>query len=199
MTKEYRTFGGALDVRSLGETDSGDKTLSGYFVKYNSPAKADPFDFFEQVAPGCFDASLAKNDIMALYNHDSGFILGRQSAGTLVLENRSDGLYGTITVNHEDTEAMNIYSRVSRGDVSGCSFGAWISDEPYEDVNGTVIYTIKEAELVEVSVTPYPFYPDTTMEARNAQRAKDAGKLKAFRSKMFEFKKKKLGEKLKHE
>lgn len=196
MAKEYRTLTGKLEVRSAEDTGTGDKVLSGYFVKYNSPAPATPYDFYEQVGAGCFGTSIEDNDIMALYNHNADFILGRQSAGTLILEDRSDGLFGTITINHNDTEAMNVYSRVQRGDIAGCSFGAWIEEEPANDVDGNTLFTITRAELIEVSVCPYPFYPDTTMEARNAELAKSLKQRKEFTSKLFEFKKHKAERKL---
>ena len=195
MTKKYRTFNAELEIQETGVTESGDYFLAGYFVKYNSPARAVPYDFYEQIAPGCFGASL-DGDIMAFYNHDTGFILGRVSSGTLVLQDSAIGLFGTITVNKDDADAMNVYSRVKRGDITGCSFGARVNEEPVDELDGKTLFTITQAELFEVSITPYPFYDDTTMAAYNAERAEELNKAKEFRTKMFNFKKRKLGEKL---
>jgi len=143
--------------------------IEACFVKYNSPA---PYgwgceDAYEQIAPGCFTDALIKNtDIQCYYNHDYSVILGRQSAGTLMLDDRADGLYGVVTINKNDDEAMNVYSRVQRGDINGCSFGAYINDEGLTEKGDVDLWTVKKADLLEVSICPMPFYDTTSAAAR---------------------------------
>lgn len=163
MPREYRKFtrDGLKVTRSK---DSDDLVLSGYFVRYNIPEPySDYDDQLEKVSPGVFGSSLNR-DIRCLYNHNTDFVLGRTSNGTLTLEERPDGLYGSVKINKDDTEALNIYRRVERGDVSGCSFGAYIIKEDYSASEKT--WTLEDADLIEVSVCPFPFYDSTVVEAR---------------------------------
>ena len=62
---------------------------------------------------------------------------------------------------------MNLYARVQRGDVSGCSFGFDILEEETEKrEDGSIHWTIKKVKLYEGSVCTFPAYQDTSAEAR---------------------------------
>lgn len=62
---------------------------------------------------------------------------------------------------------MNLYERVKRGDVDQCSFGFNIvSEETDFRDDGTVHWTITEADLHEVSVCTFPAYEETAVSAR---------------------------------
>ena len=88
-------------------------------------------------------------------------------AGTLTLREDAHGLYGTIQINEQDTDAMNLYARVQRGDVSQCSFGFDIKSEEFvENPDGSVRWIIKDVVLYEVSVCTFPAYAETSVEAR---------------------------------
>lgn len=162
--QKYREFSLDLEIEKTETLDDGTATFEGFFIVYNTPAPCKPFDFFEQIAPEAVISSL-DNDIRCLFNHDTGQVLGRTKNGTLRLENTPDGLYGVCTVNLNDSNARDIYERVKRGDISGCSFGAWIKEQEIDEERGMI--TITDLDLVEVSVCPFPFYPSTTMEARS--------------------------------
>lgn len=154
--KKYKEFNVNLELNADNEAP----ILEGYFIRYNSPSPAGG-GFYEQIAPNALkDLS---GDIRCLYNHNNDVVLGRVSAETLEIENRADGLFGRVKVNMEDSQARDIYARVKRGDISGCSFGAFIRDETVEDT----LITINDIELIEVSICPFPFYKDTTIDARN--------------------------------
>lgn len=146
--------------------ENNKKIISGYFIVYNQPVEL-WHNYFEEIAPEACAESLNNNDIRALYNHDTSFVLGRSTAGTLLIRNDSYGVYGEIEVNPNDSEALNIYERVKRGDITGCSFGFYPTDEEYIRVNDTVTKCIiKKADVREISVCPFPAYPQTQIIAR---------------------------------
>ena len=105
-----------------------------------------------------------------LHTHLTTLVLGRTKAHTLELRVDEHGLWGDVTINPNDQDAMNRYERVKRGDVDQCSFGFNIvSEETDFRDDGTVHWTIKEVELHEVSVCTFPAYKETNVTAREAQ------------------------------
>ena len=77
----------------------------------------------ERIAPGAFRDSIASDqDVLALYNHNSDFPLGRQSAGTLRLAEDQRGLRFEIDLPNT-TVGRDLRESVCRGDILGCSFG----------------------------------------------------------------------------
>lgn len=149
--------------------DDGAPHISGYFAVFNSDYEIGP-GMSESVAPGAFSKTLG-GDIRALTNHDTTLVLGRNTAGTLEIREDSHGLWGDIRINPNDSDAMNTYERVKRGDVDQCSFGFDIIAEETEfRDDGSVHWTIREVELFEVSVCTFPAYKETNVSARSAQR-----------------------------
>lgn len=150
--------------------DGKDLHLEGYFAVFNSN-----YEIFEGLTESvdrhAFDNTL-DGDIRALTDHDTRLVLGRTTAGTLKLRTDDHGLYGDITINPNDGDAMNLYARVQRGDVDQCSFGFFIRKEESEVFpNGDVHWTIKDVELYEVSVCTFPAYEETNVQARREDLA----------------------------
>ena len=143
--------------------------IEGYFVVFNSETELFS-GAYEEIAPEAFDKTLS-NDIRALINHDTNLVLGRNKAGTLELKVDSRGLWGSIKINENDTDAMNLYERVKRGDVDQCSFGFNIirEDTEFRD-DGTVKWIIREVDLHEVSVVTFPAYESTGVQARMKEK-----------------------------
>ena len=151
--------------------DAGNaKTIEGYFAVFGENYELWP-GATESVAPDAFDGALA-GDIRALIDHETSMVLGRTKAGTLELRTDSHGLWGKVTINENDTDAMNLYERVKRGDVDQCSFGFDIESEDteYHD-DGTVHWTIRKVRLYEVSVCTFPAYESTYVSARKRDYA----------------------------
>ena len=98
-------------------------------------------------------------------------MLGRNQAATLELREDSHGLWGSILINPNDQDAMNLYARVQRGDVNQCSFGFDILEEEtdFRD-DGSVHWTIKKVKLYEVSVCTFPAYAETSVQARKDEK-----------------------------
>lgn len=143
----------------------GEKYIEGYFSVFGSNYELWP-GATESVDVNAFDGAL-NDDIRALIDHETRLVLGRNKSGTLELKVDSRGLWGRITLNQDDTDAMNLYSRVKRGDVDQCSFGFDILEEDteYRD-DGSVHWTIKKVKLYEVSCVTFPAYKDTSISAR---------------------------------
>lgn len=146
--------------------DGGDLYIEGYFAVFNSVYELWP-GATESIAPGAFDDSVS-DDVRALYNHNTDLVLGRTSAGTMEIKQDSRGLWGRIRINRDDSDAMNAYARIQRGDITGCSFGFDIADQETEyREDGTVHWTIKRVSpLYEISPCTFPAYQDTTVSAR---------------------------------
>lgn len=163
--RQLRTVGTKFETREDGENLS----IEGYFAVFDSVYEIGP-GMSESIAPGAFSKTLS-GDIRALINHDTTLVLGRTKANTLELREDNHGLWGHIDVNPNDTDAMNLYERVKRGDVDQCSFGFDIlSEETDFRDDGSVHWTIKEVELYEVSPCTFPAYEETNISARAKER-----------------------------
>lgn len=160
--RQTRSIESKFNTRDDGE---GKKYIEGYFAVFNSNYQLWE-GASESVAPGAFDNTLG-DDIRALIDHDSRLVLGRNTAHTLELRQDEHGLWGSIEINPNDQDALNLYARVQRGDVDQCSFGFDIVREDYEVLaNGDVHWTIREVKLYEVSVVTFPAYESTSVKAR---------------------------------
>lgn len=152
-------------------SENSELIIEGYFAKFNSLAEGWA-GYFEKIDPHAFDDELEK-DVRALLDHQTHMVLGRTKAGTLTLSVDDTGLFGKIIINPEDSEAVNVYERVKRGDIDQCSFGFDILDEEIENRDdGGVVCTLRKVKLYEVSVCTFPFYSDTEVSARNAEIGK---------------------------
>ena len=176
------------ELQTRAEPDSQDMYIEGYFAVFGRETELWP-GAFEEIAPGAFDETLG-NDIRALINHDTTLVLGRNKAGTLELKVDSYGLWGRVKINPNDSDAVNLYERVKRGDVDQCSFGFNILEEitDWRD-DGTVKWTITKIDLHEVSVCTFPAYEDTGVQARKAE-------VEQHRQRLLEAKKNKLRERI---
>lgn len=92
-----------------------DLYIDGYFAVFNSEYQLWE-DASEVIKPGAFTESIS-GDVRALINHDTSMVLGRTKAGTLSLKQDERGLWGSVRINREDGDAMNLYARVQRGEL----------------------------------------------------------------------------------
>jgi len=163
LNKRQAYFASKLTTRS--EPDGGDKFIEGYFAVFEQETELWR-GVFEKIARGAFDNSINNNDIRCLFNHDSGFVLGRTASQTLELKVDAHGLWGRVKINSSDSQAMDIYARVERGDISGCSFGFNPLKERYEERENDILWIVEEADTAEVSICTFPAYPQTEIQAR---------------------------------
>ena len=184
-TRQIRSIQAELKTRA----DEGqDMFIEGYFAVFGQETELWP-GAYEELAQGAFDETLG-NDIRALINHDTTLVLGRNKAGTLELRADSYGLWGRVKINPNDSDAVNVYERVKRGDVDQCSFGFNIlAEETDWRDDGTVKWTVTKVDLHEVSVCTFPAYEQTGIQARKAQ-------VEQHREREFEARRTKLKERL---
>lgn len=169
--------------------DTDDMIIEGYFVRYDDVYQVAE-GVTESIQRGAFTEAL-KGDVRALYNHNTDLVLGRNSAGTFELQDLDLGLWGRIHINKRDTQAVDAYYRVQRGDITGASFGF---DIPADGEVCTMMpdgkqhWTITRVmPLYEVSPCVFPAYQATHIEARERQRdAMIAREREAWRVRMRE-------------
>lgn len=158
----------AVDADFQTREADGKRYVDGYFAvfggRYQLWENAE-----ETIDAGAFDLN-RDTDVRALTNHDTTLVLGRTTAGTLTLSVDERGLWGSVEINEADQDAVNLYERVRRRDVTQCSFGFDILDEEMvarED--GVTVWHLKDVKLYEVSVCTFPAYEETGVSARKAE------------------------------
>ncbi|MDW9792126.1 HK97 family phage prohead protease [Sinorhizobium meliloti] len=168
--------GGALGVEFRAESDK--RTLTGYAVVWNSDTTIGDY-FVERIAPGAFTKALL-GDILALVNHDTGRVVGRTRSGTLRLAEDSRGLKVEIDI-PDTTDGNDLWTLVERGDVSGMSFSFRATKQEWDDTGDLPHRTVIEAELFEVTATPIPAYPDTSLALRSLEAARTEARTAEYR------------------
>lgn len=153
--------------------------IEGYFAKFDEPYEICP-GWIETIQHGAFKRYLENelNEVKVLWNHNHDLVLGSRINKTAILSEDNIGLHGKVVINRNDTDATNSYHRISRGDVSGCSFGfdVYNSDDYYDDkdIYHTVIREVYP--LYEVSPCVFPAYESTTIQARAKDKLADLTK-----------------------
>ena len=164
MNKRHIHFTSQLQTRAA--ENENEAIIEGYFVVYDSETELWQ-GAFEEVAPGAFTNSLNTRDILCLDDHESRIVLASTGSNTLELKSDEKGLWGRAVIDLEDPIAKSAYRKVLTGKVRGCSFGFYpTKEEVINREDGTVKWRITEAELLEVSITPFPAYPQTDISAR---------------------------------
>lgn len=148
------------ELRAEGEEG---RTIAGYAAVFNSLSQV-LWGFREKIAPGAFADALG-DDVRALWNHDTGIVLGRTKSGTLRLHEDEVGL--RIEVDPPESAAAYLES-IKRGDVDQMSFGFnTLEDDWNEDDQGQIIRTLRKVKLFEVSPVTFPAYTATSVGVRS--------------------------------
>lgn len=147
----------------------GQKKIECYFAVFDDVYEWAP-NCTETIDRHAFDETIG-DDIRALINHDTALVLGRTKAGTLTLSVDDKGLKGTIIINEQDQDALNLYARVERGDVNQCSIGFDILSEEYSEEKGRSNWHITKIKLYEVSIVTFPAYEKTEANVRENRKS----------------------------
>lgn len=154
----------AVELRS----EIAGNTLSGYAAVFEQ--YADLGSYLETLARTAFDATLADpaTDVRSYFQHDSAKLLGRQSSGTLQLHTDSSGLHFALKI-PDTTDGRDLRELVSRGDLTGMSFGFIPGQEEYgRTTDGRQLRThTSVARLIEVSPVSSPAYSGTSLQLRS--------------------------------
>lgn len=162
-----------IDIRFENNTEDGPLKLRGYAIVYNALSEPLYGDLFrERIKSGAFTKSLAQDDQVCLWGHDTRYVLGRKSAGTLILREDEKGLYFEVELPNT-TWARDLKESVNRGDIKQMSFGfkvkedEWIDDEDIIKEYGMPIREVEEIVLREISLVTFPAYPQTNVRDKN--------------------------------
>lgn len=144
----------------IRKNSDGTRTIAGTAVVFNAISE-DLGGFQERIAAGAFTQSLISYpDVIIAYQHDLSQPLGRVSSGTAKVWQDERGLHYTCKL--PDTSwARDLTALMARGDVSQNSFGFSVppnGDAFSMQADGTVLRTVTQAVLWEISVVTTPAY-----------------------------------------
>lgn len=173
---ERRNFS-AGELRTITD-DDGLRHIIGYAAVFNSLSE-DLGGFREKIDPGAFANSINSDDVRALWNHDSNYILGRNKSGTLTLAEDQRGL--KIDITPPDSQwARDLMTSIERGDVSQMSFGFRTVEQRWEGEYPDETRTLMEVQLFDVSPVTFPAYPDTSIGLRSLEEHRKENQQEAF-------------------
>lgn len=166
-----RRYMPVTELRAI-EGENGLRKISGYAAVFEKLSE-DLGYFREKIQPGAFKNTIKADDIRALWNHDSNYILGRNRSGTLSMSEDDHGL--KIEIDPPDAQwARDLMTSIERGDVDQMSFGFRTITDSWQLVDGEDIRTLIEVKLFDVSPVTFPAYPDTEVGLRSLEEHKKA-------------------------
>ncbi|KLI28457.1 HK97 family phage prohead protease [Brachyspira hyodysenteriae] len=163
----------SIDIDIQKSTEEEPLKLRGYAIVYNSLSEPLYGDLFrERINRGAFTKSLLENDQVCLWGHDTRYVLGRKSAGTLILREDDKGLYFEVSLPNT-TWARDLKESVDRGDIKQMSFGFkvvrenWLDNKETLKEYGMPIREVEEITLHEISLVTFPAYTETNVRDQN--------------------------------
>lgn len=174
--RRYQDYPEAMQELRAGGSGQ-QRTITGLGAPYGVWSQ-DLGGFRERFEAGALRESIASDDIRALYNHDSGKVLGRVSAKTLRLSETERGV--EYEVDLPDTSfARDLVVSIERRDVTGNSFGFAIPDgdagQRWEERDGILWRTVTRAKMFELGPQPFPAYEQTEVQSRSIRSVVEEG------------------------
>lgn len=165
MNIEQRSTPGTVQLRAAA--DGAGDVIGGYALKFNTLSQ-NLGGYVETCSAGLVDKSLADGlDVLCRYQHDSNFLLGRVSSGTLRLAVDDTGLDYNNDLPATDY-ADNVRALAARGDLRFSSFAfRTLDDEWGFTEQGFPLRTLKQIQLVDVAPVVEPAYLDTSSGLRS--------------------------------
>ena len=162
--RENLTF----EIREMKTSADGAIRVSGYAAVFDKPSE-NLGGFVERIKPGAFTETLKekRSDPRLLWDHNSQYVLGRRSAGTLSLTEDVKGLAFEATL-PDTTYARDLQVLMERGDVREMSFGFNVLRDEWSDLDKPVVKRdVLEVRLIEISIVSFPAYPQTSVKLRD--------------------------------
>jgi len=152
------------ELRAITD-DNGLRKIVGYAAVFNALSD-DLGGFREKIDPGAFKKTIVADDIRALKNHNSDYVLGRNTKKTLILAEDQRGL--KIEIIPPDAQwARDLMVSIDRGDIDQMSFGFRTIAHRWEGEGTDEVRTLMEVKLFDVSPVTFPAYPDTEVALRS--------------------------------
>ena len=178
MTKEIRAFN--FEVRAEQNEEHG-HFLTGQPIVYNERTNLEWYD--EIIDDGAL-AETDLRDVRFLVNHNTDMIpLARSrnnnanSTMQMVIDDNGMGIRVDLDTEN-NAEAKNLYSAVSRGDITGMSFMFTVDSDTWEDLESEhpTRHIRSISKVFEVSAVTFPAYEATSITARGLSDALESAK-----------------------
>jgi len=167
MTTERRTTTGTVQLRA--GTDAGMGKLGGYALKFNTYSQ-NLGGYVESCAPGLVDEATLRGergDVVARYQHDDLFLLGRQVSETLRLSADGTGIDYEVDL-PETGYARDLAALAKRGDVRYSSFAFRVLEDEWTYTEQDFpLRVLRSIQLVDVAPVVNPAYLDTSTGLRS--------------------------------
>lgn len=177
LTREDRSFTTA-DIEVREESDV--IRFEGIASSVDSPYSVrDAFGEFEEtIVRGAFNRTIKqKSDVRLLVNHE-GVPIARTKSDTLSLTADPHLRASAPSLDPSNPTVQELRSALGRGDIDQMSIGMRVKDQEWND--DYTVRTIREVELLDVSIVTYPANPQTAAALRSfeqIERALQAGDL----------------------
>jgi HK97 family phage prohead protease len=177
MTLEKRVLPQSLSEVRAVEIEGGLYQIPGKGIVFNQRSQKLGW-FIEIIDPRALDGA-DMDDIVASFNHNMDYVLGRTTNGTLSYTIDADSLNYVILPPDNQTIRDIVIAPIVRRDVTGSSFMFAVADrgdEWMEEANGVIVRYVRKVEKVyEFGPVTMPAYKQTTTDVHEvAKRSFDS-------------------------
>lgn len=159
-----------VDMELVGENTDGSLFVSGYVNK--SEQESQPLGrkqkFVEKIERGTFTRALQQgNEIHFLAEHDNKLLLASTRNDSLTLREDDQGLYMEAKIS-DTSWGRDYHQLIQDGLLINMSFGMQVLNDTWtERDDGTLLRSISDLVLSEVSVVRNPAYVQSNIQARS--------------------------------
>lgn len=174
---EVRNFLNTVEIRKKGESEG--MTLVGEPIVFNQSTDIGGW-WEETIDPGAIDEETLR-DVRLLVNHDfNGIPLARSRRNTknstMRLSIGESAVSMEADLDEKNPKAVELYSAVERGDVSGMSFAFLVDGDKWDNLDSdypkrTITHI---SEIYEVSAVTWPAYEQTSISSRSLESGKES-------------------------